>query len=254
MFPSGDLFAPPIADQKQPRSHATWQRYRAGFGTFDVASVGFGDNFGLVRWPGGAGGNAWQLGISGAVFALFNLDSPSFDLLNADYVVGLPLSFRRGNWSARVRPFHLSSHLGDEFLLNPQPGPVIERINLSYEAVELLGAWERKACRIYGGGVHILSTDIPLGRDRAQVGFEYHGGPHGWRTGEWVAGLDVEAWDENEWAREISFKGGIRLHEPAGGGRSFQLLLEYYDGRVPHGQFFMDVEVEYFGLGFTLGF
>src|SRR6267378_1524180 len=85
-FPAGDLFAAPLADQKQPRFHTTWQRWRTGSGSFDIASVGFGENFGLVRWPRGHAGDGWQVGISGAVFAIFNLDSPSFDLLNDDYI------------------------------------------------------------------------------------------------------------------------------------------------------------------------
>ena len=54
-FPSGDLFTPPLADQKQPRFHTTWQRWHTDSGTFDIASVGFGENFGLVRWPRGRG-------------------------------------------------------------------------------------------------------------------------------------------------------------------------------------------------------
>src|SRR6185295_11316281 len=64
-FPAGDLFAAPLADQKQPRFHTTWQRWHTGTGTFDIASVGFGENFGLVRWPRGHPGDGWQLGISG---------------------------------------------------------------------------------------------------------------------------------------------------------------------------------------------
>src|SRR6185295_7497258 len=132
-FPAGDLFAAPLADQKQPRFHTTWQRWHTGTGTFDIASVGFGENFGLVRWPRGHPGDGWQLGISGSVFAIFNLDTPSLDLLNADYLVGFPISYRSGDWSARLRLYHQSSHLGDEFLLqtdDTQPVPVAPRINL----------------------------------------------------------------------------------------------------------------------------
>src|SRR5262245_49861070 len=50
-FPAGDLFAGPLADQKQPRFHMTWQRWQSDTGRFNIASAGFGENFGLVRWP-----------------------------------------------------------------------------------------------------------------------------------------------------------------------------------------------------------
>jgi Protein of unknown function (DUF1207)/BON domain len=252
-FPVGDLFTPPIADQKQPRFHTTYQRYHVSYGTFDIASVGFGENFGLVRWPRQREGDGWQLGISGAVFAIFNLDSPSLDLLNADYIVGFPLSFRSGDWSARLRLFHQSSHLGDEFLLNPQPGPPVTRINLSYEAVELLGSRERRGLRLYGGGVRIFASDTSLGRNRVQAGIEYRGAPLGWRTARWVTGVDLEAWSETDWDRDWSAKAGLLFRSPYGEARSLFLLLEYYNGHSPHGQFY-NLKVEYFGLGLAYAF
>jgi hypothetical protein len=252
-FPVGDLFAPPLADQKQPRFHTTWQRYKGDFGTFDIGSVGFGENFGLVRWPREREGDGFQIGISGAVFAIFNLDATSRDLLNADYIVGFPLSYRSGPWSGRLRLFHQSSHLGDEFLLMPPTVPPVTRINLSYEALELLGSWERRGYRLYGGGTKILSSDTPLGRDRAQVGFEFRGRRVGWRRTRIVAGLDVQAWDETDWDRDVSFKAGLLFRSPYGNARSFQLLFDYYNGHAPHGQFF-DLEVEYFGFGIAYAF
>lgn len=247
LFPTGDLFALPLADQKQPRFHITWQKYRTNFAHFNICSVGFGENFGLIRHPGKREGDGWQLSVSGAVFAIFNLDASSFDLLNADYIIGLPLSFRQGSVSGRIRYFHQSSHLGDEFLLNPSPVPPVERINLSYEAVELLGSWERNGYRIYGGGSHIVRAEPELGRDRLQAGLEYRGQRRIWRTGRFLAGVDIQAWDETNWDREWSAKAGLRFRSPYGEERSIQVLLEYYNGHAPHGQFF-PLEVEYFGL------
>ncbi|HEU4400965.1 MAG TPA: DUF1207 domain-containing protein [Candidatus Polarisedimenticolia bacterium] len=252
-FPIGDLFTAPLADQKQPRFHTTYQRTRVGFGTFDIASVGFGENFGLVRWPRKREGDGWQVGISGAVFAIFNLDSGSKDLLNADYIVGFPISYRSGDWSARLRVFHQSSHLGDEFLLLPQPGPPVTRINLSYEALELLGSRERRGLRVYGGATRIFASDTPLGRRRLQAGVDFRGNPRHWRTARVIAGVDVEAWDETDWDRDWSFKGGLQFRSPYGDARSLQLLLEYYNGHSPHGQFFT-LNIEYVGLGIAYAF
>jgi uncharacterized protein DUF1207/BON domain-containing protein len=256
-FPAGDLFTTPLADQKQPRFHTTWQRWRTGTGTFQIASVGFGENFGLLRWPRGHPGDGWQLGISGAVFAIFNLDTSSMDLLNSDYYVGFPVSYRSGGFSGRIRLFHQSSHLGDEFLLRPQdtqPVPPEQRINLSYEAVELLGSYERDGGRIYAGGTRILSIDPSgVGRSRLQAGVELRGNPVHWRTSRLIAGVDVEAWDETGWDRDWSVKAGLMFRSPYGDARSTQLLLEYYNGHAPHGQFFQ-VEVEYYGIGIAYAF
>jgi hypothetical protein len=252
-FPAGDLFTPPFADQKQPRFHTTYQRYRVDFGEFDIASVGFGESFGLGRWPRAREGDGWQVGISGAVFAIFNLNAESKDLLNADYIVGFPISYRSGEWSARLRVYHQSSHLGDEFLLEPQPGPAVSRINLSYEAAEILASWERRGMRLYVGGARIFASETPLGRERTQAGIDYRGNPLRWRTARVVAGLDVQAWDETGWDRDYSVKAGLQFRSPYGDARSVQALLEYYSGHSPHGQFY-DLSVKYFGLGIAYVF
>ena len=116
LFPQGQLFYPPMASPKEPRTHVTYLSLKLPDDRINIGSVGFGDSFGLVRWPGWGEEDAWQLSISGAVLAQFNMDASS-DLINADYIIGFPLSYRNGPWSARARLFHQSSHLGDEFLL-----------------------------------------------------------------------------------------------------------------------------------------
>jgi len=252
-FPEGDLFAAPQADLKQPRFHTTWQRYHGGYAMFDMASVGIGSSLGLVRWPGAREGDGWQLGISGAVFAIFNLEGRSSDLLNADYVIGFPLSWRRGNFSARARLFHQSSHLGDEFLLEPQPGPHVERINLSYVALELLGSWETHGLRFYGGGARLVQTYTNLGRTWLQAGADYHGGPAWWRSWLFVAAVDIEAWSETDWSRDVSAQAGIMVRSRDGAARTVQFLLQYYSGHSPYGQFYTD-DVEFWGAGITYNY
>ena len=48
-------------------------------------------------------------GNPGGVLAQFDLAATSFDLINADYVIGIPLTFRRGGFSGRARFYHLTS-------------------------------------------------------------------------------------------------------------------------------------------------
>ncbi len=252
-FPSGHLFFPPLADQKQPRFHTTWQRYDSEYGYFNMASVGFGMDFGLLRRPARREGDGIQLGISGAVFSLFNLDAPSMDLINSDFIVGFPLSWREGKWSARLRAYHQSSHLGDEYLLYPQPGKIEKRINLSYEAAELLVSREIRFLRFYGGGTGIFHSDTPLGWQQYQWGVDFRGSPIGWRTARVVAGMGFKVWEETDWDLDFNLKAGLRFRSPYSDAHSIELLLEYYDGHMPHGQFY-NLTVDYFGLGIAYGF
>ncbi len=110
--------------------------------------------------------------MDGALFAQFNMDSPSHDLINADYTVGIPLTFRYEEFSMRVRLYHQSSHLGDEYLLRYHP----KRVNLSYEAFSLLLARDFGRFRLYGGGEYRLDRDpSTLSPGMAEWGLEYRG-------------------------------------------------------------------------------
>ncbi len=121
-----------------------------------MGSVGLGQVFGLYRWPGKQNGDGWQLNFFGAAFSQFNMDASSDDLLNTDYLVGIPLTFRYGSLSGRMRLFHQSSHLGDEFILG---GTSPNRVNLSVEVLDIILAKDIGNWRLYGGGATILRHD-----------------------------------------------------------------------------------------------
>src|SRR2546422_3614331 len=46
--------------------------------------------------------------IAAGVFSQFNMQSATNDLINTDYLVGLPLTYRHGSWSTRLRLYHQS--------------------------------------------------------------------------------------------------------------------------------------------------
>jgi len=125
LLPGGTLFRPLIADPRWPHFAASYQRYLHDRQLTNVSAVSFGESFALFRDRVGA--TWWEVGIQAGVFAVFDLDAESKDLVNADYLVGVPLSARYGDWSAMFRLFHQSSHLGDEFLLRTKT----ERVNIS---------------------------------------------------------------------------------------------------------------------------
>src|SRR5689334_1933417 len=100
-LPRGDVFCPLIADPKATRSFVAYQRGNETDLATDIAAVGIADQFPFFRAAAGRPGNGIQLGLAGAVFAQFDLGSPSYDLLNADYTIALPLTLRAGPISAR---------------------------------------------------------------------------------------------------------------------------------------------------------
>jgi hypothetical protein len=255
LFPEGQLFYAPLASPKEPRSHVTWLHLNLPGDTFNICSVGFGDNFTLVRWFGSDKTDAWQLSISGAVLAQFNLDTDTKDLINADYIIGFPLSYRSGSWSARTRLFHQSSHLGDEFLLLPQSPELKQtRINLSFETIELLGAWEYEKFQFTAGTSCIIHTATPLDRYGIQGGIDYIGmKPFYKPTMHLFASVQYHAWKETNWHPDYNVKAGININSPYAEKRGIQIFGEYYKGNLPFGQFYK-LRASYYGVGVNISF
>jgi hypothetical protein len=245
-----------VADPKAERSFMSY--LRGDFGTIagvdpgadtNIGSVGLSDSFAIFRIAGSALGNGVQLDLSGAVFSQFNLDEASFDLVNADYLVALPLTFRQDGFSSRLRIYHQSSHLGDEFLLNRQP----ERVNLSFESVELIISQEVGLARLYVGGEKFFAREPEeLASRLAHAGAELR--PFVSDDARIFTAIDLKAVDEDEWKAAWSVRAGIELaHIPDPGHPPdvITLFAEYYDGASPYGQFYRD-EIRYWGLGFSL--
>jgi hypothetical protein len=255
LFPASSLFLAPLASPREPRSHVTWLILDLPGDSLNVGSVGFGDSFGLVRWRGWGTEDYWQVGLSGAVLAQFNLDSDSMDLINADYLVGFPVGYRNGPWSGRLRLYHQSSHLGDEFLLYPQSTELRQkRINLSFETAEMLGGWEWEGLRITGGPAYILHTDTPLKRRSAQLGIDYLSARPVYRP-ELLpfASATLHSWEETGWKVDFDAKAGINLRSPYAEKRAIQLFAEYFRGNLPFGQFYK-LRAEYWGAGVNVSF
>jgi hypothetical protein len=244
LMPGGTLFRPLIADPRWPHFAASYQRYVDDRQLTDVAAVSFGETFALYRDQ--IGPAWWEVGVQAGVFAFFDLDAPSKDLVNADYLVGFPLSARYAGWSGMLRLFHQSSHLGDEFLLRTRP----ERINLSYESVDLRVSYEfDDVLRVYGGGGYLFDQDPSnLHPGSIQYGAEFIS-PWPPRDARWrpVAAADFQHREENGWSLDFSGRAGVQL-DGVLASRNLQILLEYFKGRSPNGQFYKE-KIEYFGLG-----
>lgn len=250
-LPAGDVFQPLLADPKQPHFFASLNRFTFDDERYTMASVGFGESFGMFRVLGNREGDGLQLSLEGGLFAQFNLSAPSSALLNADYVIGFPLTYRRNNSSVRLRVFHQSSHLGDELLLS---GEAPERVNLSYEAVDLIYSYDWRGWRIYAGGGYLYSREPQDLKPRStQWGLEYRASEPLIGTGRFVAGVDMKRLEAHDWETDTSIKTGLEFGYPRPGQRRLRLMLEWYQGRDPHGQFYRN-RVEYGGVGIALGF
>lgn len=262
-FSNPELFAPLLADPRWPRFSAAFQHYVDDSQLRNVGAVSFGGSFPILRYSPDAD---WHLllGFQAAVFSVFDFDADSTDLVNSDFWVGVPVSFRWADFSVIGRIFHQSSHLGDEFLLRNQ----VDRVNLSYEAVDLIFSYDfgpkvdqprgfetRRVFRLYGGGGVLLRKE-PADLDRLWA----HGGAE-IKSPEvffknWVrpiAAADFQSNQEYDWDVDISVRAGVQLENSDKPGRQVQVLFVYFNGRSPNGQFY-ERTIEYLGLEGRLRF
>jgi hypothetical protein len=245
-LPVGHLFQPLLADPRWPHFSAAY-RYYPGHPDFDhVGAVSFGETIPLFRGTAFAD-SQWEAGIQAGVFAVFEMDAPSKDLVNADYFASLFGTWRRGPLSALGRVFHQSSHLGDEFLLRTR----VDRVNLTYESVDLKLSYDLPwGFRVYGGGGYLFDQEPASLRPwSTQGGVEFRS-PWTLAAGRIrpVVALDLQSREENKWKLDVSLRGGVQLESVRVLERNLQILLEYFRGNSPDGQFY-NGRVEYLGVG-----
>jgi hypothetical protein len=256
IFPSDDVFRPLLADPKQPQWFAMWQstRSRSADARANFGSVGIGENFGFYTRRQGCDG--WQVNLLTGIFSQFNLDTTNAALVNIDFNVGVPLTWRSGNWSARFRYYHQSSHLGDEFLgLNPG----FQSINLQYEEVDMILSYDlQKWLRLYGGG-GVMVNRIPATIDRNQVQWGFEARAPLWRSHVFgrlsnpvivspILSADFKSNEELNWIINTNVLWGIEI-SPTASFKRVRILMNFYHGFFPYGQFFYTDKVQSFGVG-----
>jgi Protein of unknown function (DUF1207) len=245
-LPGGLIFDPLLADPRWPHFSASLQRYLDDPDFRNIGAVSFGETIPIYRRAAPVGGH-WEVGLQAGVFAIFDMDADSHDLVNADYFAALTGAYAVGSFEALARIYHQSSHLGDEFLLRTRTN----RINLSYEAVDLKLSYHLfdRRVRLYAGGGYLFHQDpsslkpwstqagIEL---KHRLGFLPHVTP--------VVAMDVQMQEETGWSPNYSVRAGLQFDRARILGRRLLVMLEYFSGNSPNGQFYNN-KIDYIGLG-----
>ncbi len=247
-LPRHDLFDPLLADPRWPRFGASILGYLEPRSD-SIGNPTFGETVPVLRGP--VGGGQLELSLQAGVYSIFKMDESSTPLINTDFQIGGILTWQRDWFTVALRGFHISSHVGDEFLLDNED---FDRINLSYEQVDLYVSLKptRWGRLYFGGGYHVHRETDDLDRAILQFGAELKSPraylDHRIRP---VAALNVRLLEESQYDPDVSLVWGLQLENTLPGGIIIQFLGRYYEGRSPDGQFFVD-NIEYVGFGMDL--
>lgn len=251
LLPSGHLFKPLLADPRWAHFSASYRHYvNDNFEGRNIGAVSFGETIPFYRGNFGRSLAQWEAGLQAGVFSDFNLGASSSDLVNTDFIASAYSSMRAKQFSAFGRIYHQSSHLGDEFLLR-RVNSTFERVNLSYEGADLRLSYEFPyGIRLYGGGGGLFHKEpSALKVWMAQYGVEFRSP---WRMDfapiRPIIAADFKNFQENNWSTDVSARAGVEFDNLQVLGRKLQILIEYFNGNSPSGQFFKS-NVEYIGVG-----
>lgn len=238
LLPNKNLFDAPIADPRWPKflmgvSHD----FKDNLGK-TLWSFNLGENIGLAQM--GSKEQPFEIGIQAAAFSLMDIDSIPSKLINADYFLALGLSHRRDEFQYLLQLSHVSSHVGDEFLLS-EAGQGFKRINLSYETVKCFIRYKSNVrispYIVLGYIVHV--DPAPIKRLSIAGGFDYlsHRIVFNDST-RLIAGVYITAWQENNYKPTTTMRIGLQYERTKYCNRYLQLLLEYKAGKSQQGQFY----------------
>jgi hypothetical protein len=242
MLPQGLIYSSYMAGVKEPRMATTWANERNQKWLLDTT---LGGRFGLARYGNSDGmrPEGWQVDIEVAAFLRQDMEN-NWDVVATDFRGGIPLTYGKGPWRWKFAYYHLSSHLGDEYIVRTGA----TRINFSRDAFVFGSSYY--VCdelRVYGETGWAFSTDGGTQPWEFQFGIDYSPlTPTG--------GRPVMFWAINGHLREeVDFGGNFVVQvgyqwRPYDGTRLLRFGLQYYNGKSKQYEFFNQHE-ELIGFG-----
>lgn len=238
-LPKGHLFEPILLDPLEAQTYGSilpgyWTEGKKYAGSIVPFAFGFAKPF-YRRTTEAGRSEEWVLDL--ASFTQFEAyhDSTAGKarrrILNNDYKISIIYNLRRGDNTYRFRVYHLSSHLGDDYIFrNRITAPTPNSVN--YELLDVTYSRTVNNWRLYGGaGIVLRKTDErkPLS---AQLGAFYK--RPSTKAARLVGGVDVKFWQQTDFRPGIHGGVGIELGRTQ---NNLTFLLEGYSGFRPYSQY-----------------
>lgn len=244
VLPDGLIYRSYLAGIKEPRFAGQWVHDINHGWMWDIA---LGGRVGILRYgttsvdrPEG-----WQIDIEGAGMPRLDLEQADRDLMAADFRFGVPLTYGRGIYQTKFAYYHLSSHLGDEYMVRHS---TLLRRNYSRDVI------------VWGHSV-FLTEDIRL-YGEAGWAFVYDGGSEPWEF-QFGAEYSPAKLTGHRGAPFVAINGHLRQEFDFGGnlvvqtgwqwrgysGHLFRIGMHYFQGMSDQWEFYDQYEDK---LGFGI--
>ena len=244
VLPNGLLYRSYIAAPHESRF--------ASIATYDVSKGSWrwdttlGGRVGLFRQnqPAVSWLDAWQIDLEGAALTRLNPEL-HMDVESVDYRFGLLWTGKQDQLAYKFGYFHLSSHVGDEYLLK---NPTFERINFVRESVIFGTSFQATPERRYYGEL-AWATSVKGGAKpwQFQLGAEHSETAKIPTRGAPFSAVNLQFRQETNFASGVTVMTGWQWKGPES-GCSFRVGLQYYNGPSNQYEFFRRYDNQ-FGAG-----
>ncbi len=236
-----------------------WRSYLAGPHEPRISTVIFNDNSGGVFWDATLGGRVGLLRYgtagakrpSGIQWDLEGATITRLDILHAedveslDYRFGTEITAADGPWAIKFGYFHISSHVGDEYLVR---NPTFDRINYVTESWIIGGSHSPSdSIRLYGEFANAFRASGGAKRYQFQTGAEYTPVARSPRVGAPFAAVNLNFREAVDYDVSTTVQIGWSFQGPES-GRRLRFGAQYADGPTSQYSFFERRE-SYLGLG-----
>lgn len=236
LFPDSLLYHSYMAGEKEPRfaSQWLWEKDRGR-----VWEAALGGRWGIFRkGTPGPYGEGFQFDVEGAGLVRIDPEQDS-DLEAADFRAGFIGTWKRGQYRWKCGYYHLSSHVGDEFLDN---NPGFDRRNYVRDAL-LFGVMYdvTPELTVYGEYAYAANANGGAEPGEIQLGVEYSALRPVWLKGAPFAAINGHLREEFDFSGSVNVLAGWQWIGPRS-GHSFRFGVQHYNGPSMQYSFFDQYE------------
>ncbi|QDS94839.1 hypothetical protein FF011L_36210 [Roseimaritima multifibrata] len=243
LLPDGLLWHSYLAAPHEPRI-STVILQTNNEGVFWDATLG--GRVGLIRYgtAGAVNASGWQWDLEAAAITRLDLLHAE-DVESMDYRFGTEITAAEGPWAMKFGYFHISSHVGDEYMIR---NPTFQRVNYVTESWIIGGSYlPRDDVRLYGEFANSFRASGGAKRYQFQTGAEYTPIAKVVARGAPFAAINLNFRQAVGWDVSTTVQAGWAF-QSARSGRRVRFGLQYGDGPTSQFSFFQRRE-SYLGGG-----
>ena len=198
------------------------------------ANYSAGINRSILRWEKHS--KPKEIGIEIATFTQFIFEDPlevfQVNHFNTEYKVGIHYNWKTSEkWSHRLRLYHISAHLGDDFIYRFYINSYLDNLRI-YEVLDFSTAYTSKNWCVYGTIGFIPHSAYKRKRILGDAGFRWNKPIASKDWLRWMAAMHIQIEQETKFYPGTRIAAGIELGKQ--GSAPFTIMLDFFHGYIPY--------------------